>query len=75
MLILEIALGIILARLVIAVAPFLADGILTRLSKPLFPPIWRNPAAKRHGPNPFWVATIIVGAGHLLIVLGALLGV
>jgi len=51
-LVLEIALGIILARVVIAVAPFLADGILTRLSRPLLPPFWRNPDAKNRGPNP-----------------------
>jgi hypothetical protein len=70
MIVLEIALGIILAWAAIAAAPIvvgltlgaMAHGVVALTKPRSLPPFWRNPAAKRRGPNPRWLTAIIVAA-------------
>jgi hypothetical protein len=75
MLVLEIALGIILAYILLKAGPLLLAAAFVALPRvfanlqqavttPLrFPPFWRNAATKRRGPNPMWLTAIIVGTG------------
>ena len=80
--VLEIALGIILAYVVIKAAPSIFSVVLDTfaravlvLANPLsLPPFWRNAANKRRGPNPVWVTAIICASLPVLAFLSAYLG-
>jgi hypothetical protein len=75
MLAIQIALGIVLACVLLQVAPLLLSAFFVAIAHPIafvlrvlatpLPPFWRNPANKKRGPNPIWVTALIVGAGAL----------
>jgi hypothetical protein len=78
MLVLEIALGIILAWAAIAAAPIvvgltlgaIAHGVVALTKPRSLPPFWRNRADRRRGPTPIWLTAILVST-CLVAVLGA----
>jgi hypothetical protein len=75
MLVIQIALGIVLACVLLQVAPLLVSicfGAVARSVRALatrhaVPPFWRNAANKVRGPNPVWVTAMLVAAGAVAV--------
>jgi hypothetical protein len=76
MLVIQIALGIVLACVLLQVAPLLVSvcfGAVARSVRVLvtrhatLPPFWRNAANKGRGPNPVWITAMLVAAGAVAV--------
>jgi len=78
MLVIQIALGIVLACVLLQVAPLLLSAAFLAVARPIafvlralatpLPPFWRNAANKGCGPNPIWVTAMIVAAGAVAVI-------